>query len=244
MRVYKKEIYTRKRKIIKAISYLVFTIGSILMFWAFYPLVSFTIYANIFLNKKTASPVPETRQTSSINLAQSLNVGSNLFSNNLRDFTQANVWFSVVNDPVSSSIEIKEYYLSIPKLNLKDLRVVAGGKDLSKSLIHYIPTSRPGQYGNVAIFGHSTLPQLYNPSDYKTVFTYLPQIDLGDKIIITIEGKNYVYEVFDIFIVNPDKISVLEQKFNASYLTLVTCVPPGTYAKRLIVKGKLNSQTP
>jgi len=36
-----------------------------------------------------------------------------------------------------------------------------------------------------------------------------------------------------------DKISVLEQKYDASYLTLVTCVPPGTYWKRLVVKAKL-----
>jgi len=32
---------------------------------------------------------------------------------------------------------------------------------------------------------------------------------------------------------------VLEQKNDASYISLITCVPPGTYWKRLVVRAKL-----
>jgi sortase A len=42
--------------------------------------------------------------------------------------------------------------------------------------------SAPGEYGNIVIFGHSTLPQLYNPKDYKTIFTYLPSLEKKDHI--------------------------------------------------------------
>lgn len=240
LKVYTKEYQSNTKKILIFFSYLVLIAGVGMMFWAYYPMVSFEIYARFFIRKETSSPVPEDEQASSLQLAKSVHASSNFYSNNLRDFTQANVWFPVKNVPGSNnSIDVKEYYLSIPKLNLDNLKVTVGGEDLSTSLVHYLPTSKPGQYGKVAIFGHSTLPQLYNEKDYKTVFTYLPQMDIGDNISINIEGKKYEYEVYDMYIVKPDKVSVLEQNFNASYLMLVTCVPPGTYKERLIVEAKL-----
>ena len=102
-----------------------------------------------------------------------------------------------------------------------------------------MPRTLPGEYGNVAIFGHSTLPQLYNSKDYKTIFTYLSSLEKGDKIYITVGDLEYEYEVGEMFVVMPDKISVLDQKYDASYVTLITCVPPGTWWKRLVVRAKL-----
>ena len=89
------------------------------------------------------------------------------------------------------------------------------------------------------IFGHSTLPQLYNSKDYKTIFTYLPSLEKGDNIYIKMGDVDYKYEVFSLMVVNPDQVSILDQNKEASFLTLVTCVPPGTYWQRLVVKAKL-----
>jgi sortase A len=139
----------------------------------------------------------------------------------------------------SKNINTKEYSLSIPKLNIVRAKVVVGGEDLSRSLVHYLPKSLPGEYGNVAIFGHSTLPQLYNVTDYKTIFTYLPSLEKNDMIMVQLGDLEYEYQITDMFVVMPDKVSVLEQKYDASYLTLVTCVPPGTFWKRLVVRAKL-----
>jgi len=244
LKVYTKEYESKTRKVVKSFSYFVLLFGMGLLFWAYYPMVSFEIYARFFIRDDTTSPLPETNEASSIQFAKSVHAQSSYFSNNLRDFTQANVWFPVKELPgADEKIALKEYSLSIPKLNLENLNVEVGGEDLSKSLIHYLPTSKPGQYGKVAIFGHSTLPQLYNDKDYKTVFTYLPKMDIGDTVIINVEGKKYEYEVYDTYIVKPDKVSVLEQNFNASYLMLVTCVPPGTYKERLIVEAKLKQHS-
>ena len=41
------------------------------------------------------------------------------------------------------------------------------------------------------------------------------------------------------FVVSPDQVSVLEQRTDVAYLTLVTCVPPGTDWERLVVRAKL-----
>ena len=244
LKIYVKEEKSRVQTTLKSMSYMILVTGMLLMFWAYYPIISFEIYARYSFKDGGTSPLPENETTSSLKFAQSVYAGSNPFSNNLRDFTHVNVWFPVNNVAVPKEvIDVKTYSLSIPKLNLKDLNVEVGGEDLSKSLIHYLPTSKPGQYGNVAIFGHSTIPQLFNAKDYKTVFTYLPQMEIGDRVYVDIEGTKFEYEIYDMFIVKPTQVSVLEQQFNASYLTLITCVPPGTYEKRLIVKAKLTKQT-
>lgn len=231
---------THLQEIVHRLSYVSLTIGALLMFWAYYPIISFEIYSRLFIAQDVRTPVPRTSLASSITNAQSVLGSSDVFSSNLRDFVQANVWFpSKPQNLVATKISVKNYTLSIPKLNIVGANVVVGGEDLSKSLVHYLPQSLPGEYGNVAIFGHSTLPQLYNSKDYKTIFTYLPSLEKGDKVYTTVNGKEYEYEVYDMFVVKPDQISVLEQKLDDSYLTLITCVPPGTYWNRLVVRAKL-----
>lgn len=241
LRIYlKKKHYTAKRKTVNFFSYIFLFAGTMLLFWSFYPIISFTIYSKLFLKNNINAPVSDQNMASSLKEANSVLGSFNIFSNNLRDYTQASIWF-----PASpqlnqlSQLTVKEYTLSIPKLNIKKARVVVGGEDLTKSLVHYLPQSLPGEYGNVAVFGHSTLPQLYNPKDYKTIFTYLSALEKGDKIFVNVGEFEYQYEVTTLFIVKPNDISVLEQKKDDSYLTLITCEPPGTWLERLVVTAKL-----
>jgi sortase A len=240
VRVYLKKHHSTKKKTINFFSYIFLIAGSLLLFWSFYPILSSMIYSSLFLKNNINTPVSKQNGNLALNEANSILGAFNVFSNNLRDYTRASIWF-----PASpqlnqlSRLTVKEYDLSIPKLNIKKAQVVVGGEDLTKSLIHYLPRSLPGEYGNVAIFGHSTSPQYYNPKDYKTIFTYLSSLDKGDKIYINIGELEYQYEVTTSFVVKPSEISVLEQKKDASYLTLITCTPPGTYWERLVVTAKL-----
>ena len=57
--------------------------------------------------------------------------------------------------------------------------------------------------------------------------------------VIYFDGVEYTYQVEDYFEVEPEDVRVLEQRFNEQTLSLVTCVPPGTYKKRGIVKARL-----
>lgn len=240
MHVYIKENHVVRKKVINYTSYISLIVGACLLFWSFYPVLSFELYSRFYMKDSYMSPVPLSELASSLKEASSVLGSFNVYSNNVRDFTQAHLWFPLQNSNTAvSNVNIKEYTISIPKLNITKARVVVGGEDLSRSLVHYLPKSLPGEYGNVAIFGHSTLPQLYNSTDYKTIFTYLPSLEKNDVILIQLGDLEYEYQVTDMFVVMPDKISVLEQKYDASYLTLVTCVPPGTFWKRLVVKAKL-----
>lgn len=241
LRVYqKKKRFSARKKTVNIFSYIFLAAGALLLFWSFYPILSSVIYSQLFIKNSVMTPISGQAGTSTLNEANSVLGSFNIFSNNLRDYTKASIWFPALPQLNQlSQLTVKEYELSIPKLNIKKAKVSVGGDDLTKSLVHYLPQSLPGEYGNVAIFGHSTLPQLYNPKDYKTIFTYLSSLEKGDKIYINIGEMEYNYEVIGSFIVKPSEISVLEQKKDASYITLITCTPPGTYWERLVVSAKL-----
>ncbi len=134
---------------------------------------------------------------------------------------------------------VDEYNISIPKLKIDKAKVIIGGQDLAKGIIHYKGTSVPGELGQPVLFGHSNLPQFYSPSSYKTVFTELSDLEIGDRIKIEYDGVDYDFQVVSLRIVKPDDFTVLEQYYNYRGLRLITCVPPGTTWERLVVDARL-----
>lgn len=157
------------------------------------------------------------------------------------DYSNPKSWFPTAPVLPPRPSKITHYTISIPKLKIDQATVQIGGEDLMKSLIHYPGTGLPGQYGNVVIFGHSVLPQFFNPKNYKTIFSTLPQLEEGDEIWIDFDGITYRYLVRKIVEVSPEDVSVLQQSYDSQWLSLITCVPPGTYLKRLVVRAQLVS---
>jgi sortase A len=111
--------------------------------------------------------------------------------------------------------------------------------DLKKSLIQYPQTALPGQLGNAVVFGHSVLPQFFNPKSYLTIFSTLYKLKQGDEIIINFDKSTYKYIIEEMYEIQPTDFSVLEQRFDNKNLTLITCSPPGTYLRRLVIKAQL-----
>lgn len=159
-----------------------------------------------------------------------------------KDFTKASNWFihgAKSSDFSSSSVSF--YTISIPKLKIDSAAVAIGSEDLSKSLVHYPGTALPGQKGNAVIFGHSVLPLFFDPKNYLTIFSTLPTLNKGDEIVVNYDGVEYKYRVEDMLEVLPTDLQVLDQDTSDSFLTLVTCVPPGdpTLPMRLIVRARI-----
>jgi len=161
------------------------------------------------------------------------------------DYTQLSNWF--VNNqtnllPVTQidASTKSTYYLSIPKLKISEAMVTIGSMDLEKSLIHYPQTALPGQLGNTVIFGHSVLPQFFNSKNYLTIFSTLYKLEQGDEIYLKYDRSTYKYIVEEMFEVQPTNLSVLEQHFDDKSLSLITCSPPGTYIRRLVIKATLS----
>ena len=157
----------------------------------------------------------------------------------IEDLTRPDNWFVTDQGYVPWESKITHYNLGIPKLGITKAIVQIAGDDLSKSLIHYHNTALPGEKGNTVIFGHSVLPQFFDINNYKTIFSTLHTLKEGDKILVDFDGITYKYEVYKMVEVGPNDISVLEQRFDESILSLITCAPPGTYLRRLVVKSKL-----
>jgi sortase A len=158
------------------------------------------------------------------------------------DDTMASNWFAGGAGASDFQSNASAYYqISIPKIKVDSATVAIGGEDLSKSLIQYPGTALPGKHGNAVIFGHSILPIFNNPKEYISIFTMLPTLKKGDPIYISYDGVTYTYKVEEMFEVLPTDLQVLDQDVSDSFLTLVTCVPPGDPRdpKRLIVRARV-----
>lgn len=137
--------------------------------------------------------------------------------------------------------------IRIPKIGLDSIVVNGVSRDdLRKGPGHYPDTPLPGQRGNSAIAGHRTT--------YGAPFGDLDQLQKGDTITVrTLEGT-FNFTVFDSLVVDPTDVSVLEpvhedpsdptSPLRAS-LTLTTCEPKYSAAKRLVVTADLKpKETP
>jgi sortase A len=155
------------------------------------------------------------------------------------DYTKVSTWFPSAIPQPSIKSQIFSYTISIPDLKIKDATVKIGAEDLNRSLIHYGGTGYPGEYGVAVIFGHSILPVFYDPTSYTAIFSTIPTLKNKAKIILNYDGIEYLYEVYDKVVVEANDVSVLEQHFDNSYIYLVSCYPPGTYYKRIVIKAKI-----
>lgn len=213
---------SRKKK--KVIGILLILVGLSAFLYSFSPLISWQIYfANNFDEQKIDSPIP---------FANLISNSTGSFGKNYYDASNWYANFDYSNKKVA-------YLVSIPSIKIENASVSNADTDLTKHLVQFNSDSFPGNLGNVVIFGHSTLPQLFRNNDYKTIFSSLYKLRVGDTINIEYENKKYVYKVFQSLVVDADDTSVLAQDLSGSTITLITCTPPGTVWKRLVVKAKL-----
>ena len=91
--------------------------------------------------------------------------------------------------------------------------------------------------GNSFIFGHSGRLTL-RPSYFDTVFASLDELQESDEIILEVEGKQHRFRVFVSSSRNAQDVSVLEQT-DERIVTLMTCWPLNSTAKRWIVQARL-----
>lgn len=228
----------KKRRIIGVFSV---CLGVVTLLYFFFPLISYHIYlSSAFAGGDIQAPLP---QRFVLNGGSSI---AGLFSSGIAnvaaDYTDARNWFPYQSADADQRKKVTEYELSIPSQNIKNSKVSAIDFDLSKHLVQYFTTSKsPVEKGTSVIFGHSTLPQWFDPLNYMTIFANLHQIKNGDEIILTVDGVDYKYKVYSISVMNADDPNIFSQSFDNSYITVVTCTPPGTTWKRLVVRASLES---
>lgn len=207
--------------------------GGLIFSYTFFPLISWQIYfAPAFASQKIEAPIPSHNVINPSNITQLITTAANLNT----DYTNAYNWYPGYK---RGEKVITDYTISIPKIDIVDAIVTNKDDDLTKHLVQFNTDSEPPKEGNSVIFGHSTLPQLFDPTNYKTIFANAYKLSVGDTIIVKNKNETYTYKVESVTVVDPGDTSVLSQNFSDSFLTIVTCTPPGTIWKRLIVKARI-----
>lgn len=136
----------------------------------------------------------------------------------------------------SQSPHPEKFLVTIPQLKIEKAIAKVDNLDFYNNLSHFPGSALPGEVGNSFITGHSSLPQFYDQEDYKTIFTKLSDLEVGDDVFVEIGEKKLQFKVQYAKVVDPKDLSVLSQiSSNGRNLTLMTCVPPGTNLKRLVV---------
>lgn len=131
-----------------------------------------------------------------------------------------------------------QFTLWVPRLKIENANVLVDSNELSKGLVHLPGSSLPGEKGNVFISGHSALSPIF--SFKKAIFGQLSDLKKGDQIMVEAGGTKFVYQVFELKIVDPKDVSVINPPDGQGrYISLMTCVPPGLNLKRLVILGKM-----
>lgn len=110
-------------------------------------------------------------------------------------------------------------------------------KDLENGVSMAPGLSRPGKEGTTWVTGHSS-DYAWRPGSYKTIFALLPNLDPGDLIFIDYEGARYIYRVTGSTVVSPSDVAAFEDR-GGKTLTLMTCYPPLTTARRWLTYAEL-----
>lgn len=161
----------------------------------------------------------------------------------------ANAPLIVSSDSITATAQPE---VIIPKINVqipvnygvKTIDEAAIENSLESGVVHYPTTSVPGQKGNAAFFGHSS-NNIFNKGKYKFAFVLLKTLENDDTFYLTYSGKVYVYKVISKKVVDPSDVAVLGNvEGQTATATLITCDPPGTSLKRMVVVGTQVSPDP
>jgi LPXTG-site transpeptidase (sortase) family protein len=142
--------------------------------------------------------------------------------------------------PIAAALPAKR--LVIPTIGL-DTKVIQLGTKLDRhgqiawetapfAVGQHKGLAGPGQNGNMVLSGHVSSP------NEGAIFHHLPDLKVGEGVIVSTDERQYLYRVTDVKTVTPDQVSVLDQTPDPT-ATLITCVPDGIYTHRLVVTARL-----
>ncbi len=111
---------------------------------------------------------------------------------------------------------------------------------LTQGVAHASTSDTPDKSGNVFIFAHSA-GNWYQANQYNGIFYLLNKLTSGDEIFVYYQNQKYTYSVDQIKTINSQETNYLNRNFGQNQLTLMTCWPPGTTIKRLLVTATLKN---
>jgi len=107
---------------------------------------------------------------------------------------------------------------------------------LRDGVAHATGSGYPGEPGNTFLFAHSS-DDFLTGGRYNSIFYLIGKLEKGDRFFLAYRGALYVYRVFDTRTVAAEDVEYLHALSEEHTVTLMTCWPPGTDARRLLVFG-------
>lgn len=202
-------------------------LGVIAIFFAAWPYLSWQIVTLPRLTSRiNEAPIPQGQVLS----------GTSIPASDVKVIAEPDGFSYFSTDFKPSGIRPKEFQISIPRLEIEKAKVKVDSTSFYENLALFPGTAIPGDVGNAFITGHSVLPQFNDPKNYRTIFTKLPELEVGDDVYVELADKTFHYIVLYSKVVDPKDLSVLSPiSQSGKNLTLMTCVPPGSSSKRLVV---------
>ena len=136
--------------------------------------------------------------------------------------------FSLIIPKISVNARVIE---NVDPINEREYRA-----KLKEGVAHAKGSGLPNDDQTIFIFAHSS-ENFYESDQYNSIFYLLRKLESGDKFHIVYEGEIYDYEVLQRGVAQSETDDFLQD--NDKYdIILMTCWPPGTDFKRLLVFGR------
>jgi len=137
------------------------------------------------------------------------------------------------------TLEIPKISISVPIIFSASSEKNSITKDLDQGVVYYPGSVYPGQTGHIVILGHSAPPG-WPKIKHDWVFTDIEKLELGDKIFIDLDNKQYTYIVKQKKIIKAgEEIPQENLSPDSNVLTLISCWPPGKDYQRITVQAEL-----
>lgn len=124
--------------------------------------------------------------------------------------------------------------IEIPKISV-NLPIYHGTSDnvLSVGVGHVYGSSFPvgGINTRSVLTGHRGLPNA-------KLFTRLDELENGDLFFVRVHDKTLAYKVYDIQVIKPEQVDVINAVEGKDLVSLITCTPYGVNTHRLVVTGE------
>jgi len=148
------------------------------------------------------------------------------------------------NSSLSQFASKKNFAITIPSLGIIDLTITHPNdpytqKGVLEPLVNGVGHlfSYPGQGGKIMVYGHSS-GYPWDLSKYTKIFRTINQVNIGDRVYVTYEGKLHVYQVSEKKTIPAKDKAAFEPDEHGEELVLYTCWPPDSIANRYLVYAK------
>lgn len=146
----------------------------------------------------------------------------------------------IENLPVTDEEESTQYIdyegyqvigtIKIDKLGIEYPILIESTEDSLEKSISRVGNGRVNEIGNLTLAGHNYING--------TMFGNIDKLEKGDAIkILDLHGNEVTYSIFDIFVTEPNDVSVLDAREEGKReVTLITCINGNK--NRLIIKAR------